>query len=247
MILIVNNTNAEPRKERWYQKATTINEFNFYSDTAEFTRDRALIRSLSKRFGTVLEIHHTTDFEDLSSLLDSTIGHSRAVITNFPFSLGRTPRREALPDHRPNATVDIYRDTKNTIRKLLSKHPDVRLLVLTGAERDVLREPDILSLGMAGRITVRRKMDFGDRWGSAECQASLLRFVIHFIAEQIQDATGRPPPAPCPASDTEEPPRYWYEPGEVVTVHSKIPPIPGWCHRECNNVPEMGMKSVPPW
>jgi len=27
----------------------------------------------------------------------------------------------------------------------------------------------------------------------------------------------------------------------------EVPPILDECQRECNNVPEMGMKSVPPW
>jgi hypothetical protein len=230
MHLVINNTNAEPRMERWYVKEGRSRSSPFIPDTSEFMQDRYLVRRLAERFGDLLAIHHTTDLLDLAALLDRIAPQTVAVVTNFPFNLDRIPDGHLsvqLLTGPIEGGVDLYADTKARIHGLLATHPNLKLLVITGASKNTLPDPDILCLGKPNQVVVRRKRDLGYPWGSSDGQKAILELVTDFATGHIAETGHASRPSLHKPSQGEKPPRYWYEPGDILTVDSKIPAIPG--------------------
>ena len=129
-------------------------------------QDRERIKALLGFFesqGVSVEIEYSISFRQLEDLLNSTVDVA-LVFSNFPPDVTYQEDFKELIVPTTSGLVlsvqaDSYTQAKTTIKTLCTKHPQIPIIIITGAPKGIVTDDEILELGIVGQITVKRKQD----------------------------------------------------------------------------------------
>jgi hypothetical protein len=129
-------------------------------------RDSERIKALLDFFksqGVSMQIEYSTSFRQLEYLLNSLVDVA-LVFSNFPPDVTYQGDFKELVIPITNGLVlsvqaDSYTQSKATINTLCTKYPQIPFIILTGAPKDIVTDDEILEMGIAGQVTVKRKRD----------------------------------------------------------------------------------------
>lgn len=121
-------------------------------DPAANSRNRIIVEEVERRFaqlGTGMAVVPTTSFAEVDSLVEK--GGVTIVFTNFPLDVTEDARGEPKGSYEPS---------KSWLRNIAERHPDLEIVVITGASEKGLTDADIREAAPGVPVEVQRKSEW---------------------------------------------------------------------------------------